>query len=448
MEDADNALPPPDLVGAVAALWRLDPPGSHNLFSAPAFVRLRETCQKLYPKAGSRDALNSALSNALRLLGWPTGLAPHHADLALPAEVAAARLDGAFRRLQSTRVHLCPLDCADELPTLSFGPNRVQRMSAAELERLVDPRRLKRFNPTWTFDAERFSEFSWLVVNEVVPLDGEPGARALPSLFPLDLNRDAGALEPHQRRYATVVEAALFALLLAPWEDWAVYRDLDWRAFRVPWIYTIDYDIFAGTLPPPSPETLSWQPDFFVDDYGEAIELERPIRLPLSDCAAKALEWLNDAAWADLIRARESSLFGTPVEHFLVRGYLADGIDEFLAHITVVEAALGMSIDHYRHSRPKIGSKDPGATARVAARLSALLGSNTAGDDFKQLFGTRSDFLHGRTMSPISSQDRILARRLAREAVVALVRAALARSVPSSRDAYLDDLLDTGFNLA
>jgi len=436
-------LPPPDLIQAVAGLWRLDPPGPDNVFSAPAFIRLREVCQRLYPKAGSKDALAAALSGALRRLGWPCRLAPHNAHLALPAELAAASLDEAFRRTQSRRVHICPLDCADDLPNLSFGPNRVRRMSAGELKALVASPRLERINPTWTFDAERFSEFSWLVVNEVVPLDGEPGARALPALF-LDFSRDFGAIEPHQKRFAAVVETALFALLLAPWEDWTVHGDLDWRGFRVPWIYTIDDDLLAESMPPPSPETLSWEPDFFFDEYGETIELERPTRLPLSDCAAKAIEWLNDAAWNDLIRARESSLFGSPVEHFFVHGFLVDGIDEFLAHITVVEAALGMSSDHHAAGRRKIGGKNPGATTRVAARLAALLDAETAVADFKRLFEVRSEFVHGRSMSPIPSHERTLARRLSRETVVALIKAALVRPAPASREAYLDTLLDAG----
>jgi hypothetical protein len=369
-------------------------------------------------------------------------LAPHDAHLALPEEIAATRLDEAFRRPESTRIHLCPLDLADDLPALSFGSNSVRRMEAAELEALVDPRRLKSMNPTWDFDATRFSEFTWLVVKDVVPLDGEPGARAVPA-FPLDLGEDFGAIEPHRKRFVSSVEAALFALLLAPWEDWVVYPNVDWRAFRIPWIYTIHNDI-ATILPPPSAETLSWEPDFFTDEYGEVIELERPIRLPLSDCALRAPEWLNDAVWAELVRARESSLFGTPIEHFLVRGFLADGIEEFLAHITVIEAALGLNSNHRARGRPKIGGKNPGATARVAARLTALLGTDTAGSDFKRLFDTRSRFVHGRTMSPVSSQERILARRLARKAAIALMKAALARPAPASREAYLDTLLIAG----
>ena len=440
----DQILPPHDLTQAVAALWQLEPLGPNNLFSVPAFVRLREICQRLYPKAGSKDALSFALSNALRTFGLPSGLAPHNADLALPVDVAAASLDEAFRRTQSTRVHLCPLDCADDLPALSFGHNCVRRMSAAELDALVDPPRLKRINPTWVFDANRFAEFSWLVVKEVVPLDGEPGARAVPALF-MDMRRDFGEIEPHKKRFTGVVEAALFALLLLPWEDWAKYRDLDWRGFLAPWIYTVDDDIFVRPSPPPSPETLHWEPDIRTDQHGEEIELDRPTCLPLGECSAEAPAWLNDTAWSELMFARQSPLFGSPIAHFLVRAFLTEGIDEFLAHITVVEAALGLSIDQ---SRPKLRcGKKPTATNRVAARLSTLLGESMAFSDFKRLFRARSEFLHGRSTSLISSNDRILARRLARGAVATLIKAALAIPAPSCRKAYLDKLLDDGSDL-
>jgi hypothetical protein len=82
------------------------------------------------------------------------------------------------------------------------------------------------------------------------------------------------------------------------------------------------------------------------------------------------------------------------------------------------------------------------------SQLWTATGSKTAGDGFNRLFNLRSAFLHGRTMSPISSEERILARRLARETAVALIEAALARPASSARDAYLDELTYTGFNLA
>jgi hypothetical protein len=57
-------------------------------------------------------------------------------------------LHAAIERRQARRLHLCPLDNADDLPELTFGPNRIARFAAAELEKLVDLPRLRRINPT------------------------------------------------------------------------------------------------------------------------------------------------------------------------------------------------------------------------------------------------------------------------------------------------------------
>jgi hypothetical protein len=71
---------PAALTNAVAALWRIPPPGPNNLLSAPRLVHLRDTCESLY-------------SN---------------------------------RRTYGLRVYLCPLGEADELPELRFGPRKKQ----------------------------------------------------------------------------------------------------------------------------------------------------------------------------------------------------------------------------------------------------------------------------------------------------------------------------------
>ena len=426
---------------AVLALWQLEPLARESLFAAPAFGRLREICQKLYcDEDCSNQGLKFPLQSALLSLGLPTILTSSTAHLALPAEVAAVRLDTAFRQRDFKRLHLCPLDCARDIPELSFGPNSVCAMSAAELRDLVDAERLLRFNPTWAFDAERFSHFHWLVVREAVPVDANPDSR-FGSKFSLDFNEDLGAIEPHPERFPTAVEDALFALLLLPWDSWLQFPDLNSCGFRIPWVYTTNDDIFRWPSEPRSPDTLSWEPAFSIDRDGEEVEYERPLTYPIK-WNSDADERLNDGAWDDLMRARQSVLFETPITHFLVRAFLSDGIDEFLAHILVIEAALGLPIDAKR--RPKLPD-NPGATERVAARLSVLLGSVPSGEDFKKLFELRNQFVHGRPMSPIAGADRLLARRLARQTVGALVNAALETPAPSSRETYLDTLLAKGW---
>jgi hypothetical protein len=318
---------PAALTEAVGALWRIPRPGPGNLLSDQSFIRLRDVCESLYSEAKSKDALGIALSNALRALGLPCGLAAANAHLAPAAEIAAARLDAAFRRTQASRVYLCPLDLADDrLPALTFGPNSVCKFTAAELEALVDLPRLKRINSNWTFDAKRFSEFSWLVVKEMYPLDQEPGVRAIPWLF-MTFSGDWGRIEPHQERFPTAVEAALFAVLRAPWEDWVETPSINWCGFSVPWVYKLSDDIFVRPPQPPSPDKLSWEPHVFHDNDGNVVfETKQPERLDLKDAAAvEARNFLNDAAWSDLTHARRSPLFDTPIAHFLVRAFMADG---------------------------------------------------------------------------------------------------------------------------
>lgn len=145
---------------------------------------------------------------------------------AAPARIAADRIASAFRQARSKRIHLCPLDQADEVPLHQFGPNSIRRFTSDELDSLVDPHAIMRKLPDWQFDSRRFSEFSWLVVEELVDLPGEAEARADPSSF-IDFTEDFGRIEPHRSLYPGAVENALFALFTAPWEDVTVHSDFD-----------------------------------------------------------------------------------------------------------------------------------------------------------------------------------------------------------------------------
>lgn len=250
--------------------------------------------------------------------------------------------------------------------------------------------------------------------------------------------QDFGRIEPHKRHFPAPVEAALFALLTAPREEVTSYSDLDWRPFRVPWVHTLSDDLFARRSTPPDADTLSWEPDFYEDEDGAMVEIERPTRLPLTDAAIPQTAYLDDAAWTELLEARRSPLFHRPIDHFAIQAFASDGIDEFLAHVTVIEAALGQPIDHDPRKRPKInGQRRQGATARVAWRLAALLDDASAGERYLALFKERSDFLHGQAMQDIPSQVRLDARRLARGCVCALIGAATSPSPPENQDAFL-----------
>lgn len=438
--------PSRQLSHALAGLWQLRPPRPRNLLLEPAFVHLRETCQNLYPAAGDKTELNYALDNALCSLGLPCGLAAEDHDLILPVKTAANELNNAFRKTQSTRVHLCPLDCVDDIPTLTFGSNRILKLSVSELNELVDLPRLKRTNAKWHFDGTDFSQFTWLMVRETIPISANAGERAVPFLYQI-WEGDVGAIEPHEKTFPEAVERALAFLMLAPWEDWTDSPNVEWRCFRIPWIHTVDDDIFGRSGFPPSSNTLSWRPDFAIDRYGNEIDLGyKPERWDLAKQASQELEnWVNITSWSEFMHAQASPLFASPVLHFLLRGYRSTGIDEFLAHITVIDAALGLHIDHNGKKRPKFpnANRDPGATLRAAARLSSLLDDDKASVDYQSLYTTRSEFVHGRKMGAISGKDRFLARNLARRTAFALINVAKADRV-TSRESYLNELLEAG----
>ncbi len=211
------------------------------------------------------------------------------------------------------------------------------------------------------------------------------------------------------------------------------------------WIYTVDDDLFVRPPPPPSADSLTLEPWIFQDDSGEEVELERPTALRLDDDAQSELALFTDGAWRELETARATSLFETPVAHFLVRGFLADGMDEVMAHMTAIEAAVGLEMDHKKRLRPK---PDPNktissATDRVAARIAAILNNRASVQAYKDLFELRSAFVHGRAgLQKVSTAQRVMARSLARGVAHGLVSVATQDARP--RTDVMADLLHRG----
>lgn len=202
--------------------------------------------------------------------------------------------------------------------------------------------------------------------------------------------------------------------------------NFEWRGFRIPWIYTVDHDPFGSPSMPRGPDTLSRQPQFYVDQRtGEEVELEKPIQHELEDGLDDQWAVLNDAWWARLERVIASPIVNPLVVHFVVRAFRSDDIDEFLGQMVAIEAAIGMERDHgLAGPKPKIPGKNQGATVRVARRACAITADPAAASEYSDLFKLRSMFIHGRPLGEIPSAKRVAARGLARRVVSALLDAA------------------------
>ncbi|HEY1926619.1 MAG TPA: hypothetical protein VGG92_04070 [Caulobacteraceae bacterium] len=427
----------PELEAAVTEVSRIAAREPPNLMSHPAFLALSGLCASRY--GGANVAF--ALSNALRTIGLTGATDAAGAGPPPPCE-AAEQLDAGFSRSTVRRVHLCPLNLADQLPEFAFGPARVGRYSAEALGHLLAVDRLRRHFPRLDLDLGRLSDLQWLVVEERVEVDPRPEARAMPIFF-TDMGRDFGAFEPYAAHYPAVVERTLFFLLLAPWEDWSTMPEVDWRGFKIPWVYSVDDDLAVRPMRPPDSDALAFEPAFAHDAWGEEVEYERPTVLPLDGRQTTALGVASEDAWRTLEAARATPLFQPPVEHFMVRAFQSDGIDELIAHMTAIEAAVGEVGDQRRKYRSQ---PDPypnvSASDRVGARVSGLLADPAAAAAYAELFDIRSLYVHGRNGMPtISTQQRVQCRRLARRVTAGLV---LEAGRGGERAAVLADLLRRG----
>lgn len=180
---------------------------------------------------------------------------------------------------------------------------------------------------------------------------------------------------------------------------------------------------------------------FDADLHRAGLEVDRRQALRLGEREERVG---HEVRWAIVEQAKRSVLFETPIAHFLVRAFLAEGVDEFLAHITTIEAALGLRADYQKSFRiAPDRHKGMRATNRMRGRVAGLLGGRSHADQYEQLFDIRSAFLHGRAMTDISTQEQVMARSLARQVVEALILATRAGPVPSRED-FLDGLLDAG----
>jgi hypothetical protein len=430
------------LTNVIADLLREGRQGLADLLNNASFRRLVDVCVELFPEetgttgaAGRPDTAGAswALANALRGAGVPGS-----AELPQARQVSNLIVD-AMRQTELQLIHLCPLDQADEWPNVQFGPCEIRRFKGEDFAELLDLPRLRYHYPNLPVAAESFSQFSWLLVRERGLLSRPIGSRALPFLYQR-FDQAFGAIDPYRRRRPDIVERALFALVLLPWESMTEYREFEWRGFRAPWVYTVNPDPFAKPALPPRADSLSWEPDIFQDTFtGEVIEAERPIVLSLVPTAPRYFAALTTERWTKIETALSANLFNPLVAHFVLHAFASEGIDEFISHVIAIEAALGMARDHDRRSRPKVGGRDVGATMRVAKRIATLTGANQSYDDFIRLFKLRSDFVHGKKVTSIPASERMAARMLAREVANDVVNAAAAD--PSvSREQFLENL--------
>ena len=429
------------LLAILEAIANLSEKQLHDRSKWPPFHDLVQLCADTFPDSvgclrdGKPDIESARLSflNFFDAVGIPRTLPQ--------AESFWESLISSIQGIGGEAIYLCPLDLADELPHLRFGPCEVRAFEAKELSDLMQFERLKRRFPSLQADVQQLSYFSWLVVREPVSFGGALSHRGgFGALLDFDMGQDFGAIKPFATSWPKIVDLAVFALTLQNWEEYSQHRQYNWRAFQIPWVYTVTPDYLAAPSFPPSHETLSWHTQSAQTGLGEDVEVEVPLRLHAIEDYSPIASDLTQARWGTISTAMASAVFNPTAAHFMVRAFRNSGIDEFLSHISAVEAAIGIASDFGIGGRPpRISGNAQGATVRLRRRLLKLLGDDDAAADFERLFNLRSAYLHGRLQADIASADRLAARTIARRVVDALVDASISNQ-GVEREVYLSGL--------
>nr|WP_241390146.1 hypothetical protein [Serratia proteamaculans]ULG13378.1 hypothetical protein AGR96Xp_00009 [Serratia proteamaculans]ULG17206.1 hypothetical protein 20093p_00108 [Serratia proteamaculans]ULG18094.1 hypothetical protein LCp1_00108 [Serratia proteamaculans]ULG19577.1 hypothetical protein Sprot5p_00087 [Serratia proteamaculans] len=359
-------------------------------------------------------------------------------------ERAAAQCYKALMQRETHETYLCPLDWAGDIPNVNFGNAAIRRFSAAELNSVLNPiehQRMPGFTPV---DTVALSKFSWLVVKHELELPAAFNDRFW--LSGVTTSDQKGTVYPYkQTHYPEAVEKAIFLLMLAPWEDWMSDSYSLWCPFDIPWVHTLHNDIFQWQRPMPGINTLTWFPGGFMDENkGEWVEIDVPAERNVYIRADQLDPYVDESIRRKLAIAIKNGFINTAALHQFFKAFTSTGADEFLAHIVVIDACVGTKMSG-KIKRDKRFS-NCGATCQLKYRLAGLLNDASIKDSLGVLYDARSDYVHGNSLDKIEGAKVLLARKLARETLLAVLDVA-AQSPSLTREDFLHEALMKGWFL-
>jgi hypothetical protein len=422
-------MTPLELQAAIARLWAKKYRTEPAALSSEEFAAVCDLCRALYCKPGTpyhvdKDfdfaQLRTEVRNVFRHAGapWFEGIAP-------TPEVASTAIEGAYQRSEQRVTHLVPLDIADDLPATSFGPFEARQYSKAEFSGLVSLAKLARFGPPYVLDVEKLSQFTWLVFREQ-----QPRHKVWRSDTFLDGTNwdEIGRVRQLKRRFSPELELGLFVLTLPAWEDVTVNNYWTWQPFRFPWVYAVSDDPLREPQRAPDPASLTWEnridantEELYSVPQQNVLDDVNKLNLP------EYLSHLWPKAQSVLGKARvEQGCFNPLIEHYFLRAFEEEGLDQLLWHAAAVDAAVGKN-------------EGSGSTDKLCQRVRKLTDDHVLTGKFAELYDRRSEYIHGRKVKDknLWQTNLATARKAARIVVNEVLE--LAHQYP---DWTRDDLLN------
>ncbi len=436
-----TATIPDEFIAAFNSVWRLPAGMDYNaILNAPEFLLFRKTIDKLCYAKIKGNLLEPFLLCGLQKLGVPCLFIAGSPLAATDRSETAARCYEALMKRHAYHIYLCPLDCAGDIPQIKTANANIRRFSRNELDELLNSLPQQRQPGYVTADTEGLSQFLWLVVSHDEALSVDFAER----YWFWNTRKDTpGTVYPYKYHYPEAVEDAIFLLLLAIWEEWQLNEEYHWRPFNIPWVHTLSDDIFWQQPPIPSAASLTWVPCSYQDENTGWHEYEAPHEYNYSLTSDQLMPFVDTPAFRNLETATTNGLINSAARHQFVKAFRSDGVDEFLAHIVVIDACVG---EKSVNSALEKELKRLGSTGRLKYRLAGLLNDVSVKENLHVLYEARSNYVHGNTLEKISGEHVLQARILARKTLNAIITEA-GQSPGLTREEFLDDVLRRGWNL-
>jgi hypothetical protein len=427
---------PNEFLTAFDHVWQLPTGMGHEaIMYSQEFLHLRNMIDTYCYAQIKGNFFDPYLLLGLQKLGVPCFFTAGSQLAATDRATTAVLCYEALMQRHTRQIYLCPLDCAGVIPQITFGTASIKRFSKQELDALLNSLQLQR-QPGYTpADIAGLSQFLWLVVEHEEVLLADFSER----YWNWNTNDKPGTVNPYKHHHPEAVERAIFLLMLAPWEDWLINEEYHWRPFHIPWVHTLSGDIFSRQQPIPSASSLTWIPRSYHDENEGWYEYDAPYEYDYSLTSDQLMPYVDIQVQKNLDMAVTNGLINVAARHQFVKAFLSYGVDEFLAHIVVIDACVGEKSENKGMNKKLKALRD---TGRFKYRLAGLLNDSSARDTIDALYKVRSNYVHGNELDKIPGEHFLQARTLARKTLNAIIT-----SPQLTREVFLDDVLQRGWNL-
>ena len=341
-----------------------------------------------------------AIQHFFRRTGYYTGT---FAGSNAPCDLVH-RYKEAFQRSYVQTTYLAPVEfVAFPKSAVEFSEFAIRRLDRNELDAIVGNDVNRVFYPYAIVDTHALQEYWFIVVTT---------RQEAPRLGWINVDLSSiDRVSPEYTRFPCAVEDVLARLVLFDWVVAPQDDDLPYLGFNVPFVVRVDDNALRSPRSAPDCSTLVTTPQIDLstgDEYESPIfffNLNEPHVVAFKECIECADECLrhlltDDTHWPFLKVAIGN----------LIKAFFADGLEQLLWHVTVLETLLG--------------ERKQGVATSLAGRIAALLGTTQnkkkeLRKQFGKLYDLRCSLVHGSEFKEdIQRKQLFEARMMARRVMI------------------------------